>query len=266
MEVSDHLRFPQANVTIYARELALTGIGCIDTTPLPYAARAESEYLTQDPLDPTNARAPADAQGNPTYRAKDGAQGEPAGNITLYVQRVIDERGNASRKRFICRGGKGQAGEAGGLKQYVAKDGYPDQYGPLKPIAHNEVSEFFKEKNCGRDECWRYRWPGGVDWPNQMKVEHAAGNVLNTGQAVAVTLLTYCDDVGPTAFTPIAWESGDSCPAAITTIGGIRVAPGRCPITARSRIWKGWPILPSARATAGTRIPAVGPVMAVMAG
>jgi hypothetical protein len=116
MEVSDHLRFPRANVTIYARELALTGIGCIDTTPLPYAARAESEYLTQDPLDPTNARAPADAQGNPTCRAKDGTKGEPAGNITLYVQRVIDEPGNTSRKRFICRGGKGQPGEAGGQR------------------------------------------------------------------------------------------------------------------------------------------------------
>jgi hypothetical protein len=160
MEVFDRLRFPRANVTIYARELAFTGIGCIDTTPLPYAARAQSEYLTQDPLDPTNAKAPADAEGNPTYTAKDGAKGEPGGNITLYVQRVIDEPGNTSRKRFICRGGKGQAGEAGGLKAYVVKDGYPANYGPLKPITHDEVSSFFKEKNCGRDECWRYRWHG----------------------------------------------------------------------------------------------------------
>jgi hypothetical protein len=40
-----------------------------------------------------------------------------------------------------------------------------------------------------------------VDWPDQMKVDHPAGNVLNK----AVTLLAYCDDIGPTIVTPIAW-------------------------------------------------------------
>jgi hypothetical protein len=205
MEVSDHLRFPRANVTIHARELAFTGIGCIDTTPLTYPARAESDYLTNDPLDPTNTNAPADAEGNPTYVAKDGAKGEPGGNITLYVRRLFDEPGNTSTKRLICHGGKGQAGEAGGLKAYVAKDGYPAQYGPLPPITANDVRDFFQNNNCGRDPCWRYRWPGGVDWPDQMKADHPAGNVLNTGHAAAVTLLTYCDDMGPSIATPIAW-------------------------------------------------------------
>jgi len=165
MEVSDRLRFPRANVTIYARELAFTGIGCIDTTPLPDSARAESEYLTQDPLDPTNARAPANAEGRPTYTAKYGAKGEPGGNITLYVQRVTDEPGNTSRRRFICRGGKGQGGEAGGLKAYVVKDGYPANYGPLTPITADNVRDFFEDKNTDKDKCSKYRWPGGAHSP-----------------------------------------------------------------------------------------------------
>jgi hypothetical protein len=203
MEVADRLRFPRAKVTIHARELVFTGIGCIDTTPLPHAARAESEYLTEDPEDLTNARAPADAEGRPTYRAADGAAGEAGGSITLHVRRLIDDDG--TKKRFICRGGKGQQGEAGGLKAYVAKDGYPKKYGPSAPVTADDVKNLFQEKNCGPDPCWRYRWPGGADWPNLMSVPNPPGNVLNTGQAVAVTLLAYCDDVGPSIATPIAW-------------------------------------------------------------
>ena len=203
MEVEDRLRFPRANVTIHAREIVFRGIGCIDTTPLPYPTRAQSEYLTQDPLDPTNANLPADEQGDPTYLAADGAKGEPGGNITLHVRQLIDEGG--ASKRFICRGGAGQQGEAGGLKPYVAKEGYPDKYGPLTPVMAKHVESLFQENNCGRDECWRYRWPGEVDWPGLMSVPGAQGNILNNGHAVSATLLAFCDDIGPTIATPIAW-------------------------------------------------------------
>ncbi len=203
MEVADRLRFPRAKVTIHARELAFTGIGCIDTTPLDHAVRAESEYLTDDPEDLTNTRAPADAEGRPTSLAADGARGEPGGSITLHVRHLIDDDGK--KTRFICRGGKGQQGEAGGLQAYVAKEGYPEKYGPLNPVTADDVKNFFQEKNCGPDPCWRYRWPGEVDWPDQISVPSPPGNVLNTGQAVAVTVLTYCDDIGPTVATPIAW-------------------------------------------------------------
>ncbi len=204
MEVADRLRFPRADVTIHARELVFTGIGCIDTTPLPYVARAESEYLTQDPEDLTNARAPADAEGRPTYLPADGAKGEPAGRITLHVRRLIDHDG--TKKRFICRGGKGQQGEAGGLKAYVVKDGYPKTYGPLAAVTADDVKNLFQDRNCGKDPCSIYRWPpGGADGPGTMGAPTPPGNILNTGQAVAVTLLAYCDDIGPTAFTPIAW-------------------------------------------------------------
>jgi hypothetical protein len=124
---------------------------------------AESKYLTQDPLDPTNASAPADAQGRPTYIAQDGAKGEPGGSITLHVRRLIDEDGK--KKRFICRGGKGQEGEAGGLKAYVVKDGYPDKYGQLAPVTAKNVEDLFQDNNCNKDPCWRYRWPGEVTGP-----------------------------------------------------------------------------------------------------
>jgi hypothetical protein len=205
MEVADRLRFPRADVTIYARELVFTGIGCIDTTPLPYPARAESQYLTQDPLDPTNASMPADAEGRPTYVAADGAKGEPGGSITLHVRRLIDEARDT--KRFVCRGGKGQEGEAGGLKAYVVKDGYPDKYGPLKPVTDKDVESLFQEKNINRDACWRYRWPGEVDWPGLMTqpAGNPAGSILKKGQATAVTLLAYCDEAWGTVLGVSAW-------------------------------------------------------------
>ena len=82
MEVGDHLHFPRTDVTIYARELAFTGIGCIDTTPRPSALRAASEYLTKDPLDPTNAGAPADSEGKPTYEAKGTVRRERRGGTS----------------------------------------------------------------------------------------------------------------------------------------------------------------------------------------
>jgi hypothetical protein len=44
-----------------------------------------------------------------------------------------------------------------------------------------------------------------VDCLNQTTVPHPDGNVLNKMQAGAITLFTYCDDMGPTLVTPIAW-------------------------------------------------------------
>ena len=192
MEVADRLCFPRAEVTIHARELVFTGPGCIDTTPLKYPTPAKSEYLTQDPEDLTNANAPADAEGRPTYRAADGAKGEPGGSVTLHVRRLIDD-GGGNQKRFICRGGKGQAGEAGGLRAYLAKDGYPAKYGPLTPISPEDINNHFQGLGF---KCEEWRWPGEVYWPRDMKVTHPAGNVINAGKAVAVKLFAYDDDVG----------------------------------------------------------------------
>ena len=179
MEVADRLHFPRTNVTIYARELVFTGSGRIDTTPLPYPGRAESEYLVEDPNDPIDATAgtkpkvPATASGTPTYKARDGRKGEPAGNVTLHVEeaRFIDD-GLRERWpgdphiRFILEGGKGQQGEAGGLEGYVPGDGRPAKYGPLAVITPDTVARLFEEKT--KLKCWQFRWPGDVDGPGKI--------------------------------------------------------------------------------------------------
>jgi len=204
MTVEDHLHFPGTDVTIYARELEFSGPGCIDTTPLPFDAKAQSEFLTKDPDDDrTNDQMPADKDGKPTYLARDGAQGQKAGDINLHFWRLIDEPGNPATKRFICRGGKGQAAEAGGSKAYVKKDGYLQTYTESPSFTAQEVEQFFEEKTRRGGRCYNWRWPGEVDWPWKMKVDHQAGNILNTpkeakqhkGKAVAVTIVGVCADL-----------------------------------------------------------------------
>jgi hypothetical protein len=173
MEVEDNLRFPRTNVTIHARELVFKGIGRIDTTPLPPEGRAKSEYLTNDPDDPTKTDVPADEDGEPTYQAADGRTGEPGGNITVYAREARFEEAGASGNweggygvRFICRGGKGQQGEAGGLKAYVRGNKQPEKYGPLPIITADDVKRNFED--VFKLSCSNFRWPGNVDDPGQI--------------------------------------------------------------------------------------------------
>lgn len=169
MEVADNLRFPRTNVTIHARELVFTGHGKIDTTPLPHPGRAQSKHLTAHPDDPTLDKVPADEDGKPTYKAADGRKGEPGGSITVFARElryVEDPANKAPWLRFYTCGGKGQQGEAGGLKAYVRGDGQPEKYGPLPPVTADQVARAFKD--AFKLECWHFRWPGGVDWPSQI--------------------------------------------------------------------------------------------------
>lgn len=188
MEVADHLRFPRTHVTIYARELVFTGHGKIDTTPLPYPGRATSKYLTEHPDDPTLANVPADAQGNPTYRAADGHKGEPGGNVTVFARALSyeeDPSNTAPWLRFFTRGGKGQQGEAGGLKAYVRGEGQPETYGPLPPVTADQVTRAFKE--YFKLDCWHFRWPGNVDWPSLIP------DVWQKYNIVEVSVFAYSD-------------------------------------------------------------------------
>ncbi|MBL8659975.1 MAG: hypothetical protein JNM75_09490 [Rhodospirillales bacterium] len=169
MEVADHLRFPRTNVTIYARELVFIGHGKIDTTPLPYPGPARSKHLTEHPDDPSLAELPADEAGEPTYKPADGFKGEPGGSITVFAQKVDYVEDPANRSpwlRFFTCGGKGQQGEAGGLKAYVRGEGQPEKYGPMPAVTADEVARAFKD--TFKLECWHFRWPGGVDWPSQV--------------------------------------------------------------------------------------------------
>jgi hypothetical protein len=177
MQVEDNLRFPRTNVTIYARELVFKGIGRIDTTPLPPVGRAKSKYLTQDPDDLTKTDIPADQDGKPTYTAADGRKGEPGGNITVYAREARYEEAGASGNweggygvRFICRGGKGQQGEAGGLKAYVrGNDKQPEKYGPASTVTAADVKTAFEAEDVFKNlKCSVFRWPGDVDEPGKI--------------------------------------------------------------------------------------------------
>jgi hypothetical protein len=188
MEVEDNLRFPRTNVTIYARELVFRGIGRIDTTPLPPAGRAKSEYLTQDPDDPTKTDVPADEDGHPTYKAADGRKGEPGGNITIYAREVWYEEPSGAYDpaiRFICRGGKGQQGEAGGLKAYVrGEEKLPEKYGPLPIVTADDVKRAFED--VFKLSCSNFRWPGDVDEPGKI-----ADSPWQTNDVVSVSVFAF---------------------------------------------------------------------------
>ncbi len=78
----------QTKVTIYARELRFEGNGKIITTPAEMAAPA------------------ADATG-PSQPGGNGADGLPAGDVSVLVATYTDATGNADPK-FVLTGGKGQ--------------------------------------------------------------------------------------------------------------------------------------------------------------
>jgi hypothetical protein len=178
MEVDTQLLFPRTNIIIHARELVLNEGGSINTTPLPHAAtHAQSTYLTVDPDDRTKDGIPADENGDPTYRAADGAAGEPGGDITLYVRRLVlpeDRSGKPDMKtpRFICRGGKGQAAEPGGLTKYQASGGAAEVYGKTSPILAEQLKERLKKVGPfgPYPNQTEYRWPGEVSRPEDIPI------------------------------------------------------------------------------------------------
>src|ERR1700677_1194986 len=177
IEIDTALLFPRTNVVIHARELVFNQGGSINTTPLPHAdTHARSTYLTVDPDDRTNDGIPADENGDPTYRAADGADGEPGGDITLYVRRITlpDDRSgkpDLQTPRFICRGGKGQAAEPGGLTKYQAAGGAAEIYGKTSPILAEQLKQRLKRVGLLGTYEHEYRWPGEVSQPEDIPID-----------------------------------------------------------------------------------------------
>jgi len=77
--IREPLFFRQTNVTIYAKELVFEGAGSINTSPVELST--------------------------PSATGANGAKGENAGNITLYIK---DFKQSSPQVRFISIGGKGQ--------------------------------------------------------------------------------------------------------------------------------------------------------------
>ena len=170
--IREPLRFPGTTVTIHARTLEFRGRGSIDTTPLPFSDTAQSPFHTKDGH-------PADASLAPTYAAAAGANGQRGGDIHLYVSE-LEVANAAGTVFFTADGSPGQAGEAGGLKPYVAGPDMP----PVKDLLGLKVPNLREMKASD------WRWPDGGSAAD-MKLEHDA---LNQGHVVYWRTLAYDDN------------------------------------------------------------------------
>jgi hypothetical protein len=159
--IREPLRFPRTEVKIYARELIFEGNGNIDTSPAGFKAAAVSPSRGE--------YGPTDTSGNPTYLAADGKNGEKAGDIHLFVRKIID--GNAGKIRFICKGSKGQNAEDGGHRRYEPKSAdQPTAGKDLKPVTCGEIRRYVEK--FGGVDLWR--WPGEVASPEQTPIRDEA--------------------------------------------------------------------------------------------
>jgi hypothetical protein len=193
------IRLPGTNVRIVARELVFAGDGCIDTTPVALLTKAESANKVKI----GDVEVPANAEGQPTWKGKDGEHGEKAGDITLIVGSIRQDK--AGPPRLIARGSKGQDAEEGGRKPYAPRPGQsnrpPAEHGKnLKPVTAEAIKNFIGKKFIeSRVNFWC--WPGGQWWPENVAMENDA---LNKGKVTHVKLIGYDDTLGMGPIT-VSW-------------------------------------------------------------
>jgi hypothetical protein len=144
--INTHLRFPQTNVTIYARRLIIGEGGRIETTPSafinPYPSgeglpkdrspnsRTNSGIThNEDPSrdwvpwnDPFVRFNPVPVEQRPIYPTYRGADGDNAGDINLFVKTAQYPKGEIC---FLLNGANGQNGEKGGLKERISSAEVP---------------------------------------------------------------------------------------------------------------------------------------------
>ena len=183
-----HLRFPATDVTIYARQLIFEGENaCIDTTPIGFGnvkaiSPKRGEY------------GPEDAKG-PTYVAKDGKNGEKAGDIHLYVLEIVKQGGKKDTKRFICQGSPGQAAEDGGKKKYAPKKpNQPADKPDLSPVTKAEIRHQLEQLTALEEkrESW-WRWPGGSDTGGVDSLDkiNTHNDALGNNKVVSLSLILH---------------------------------------------------------------------------
>ncbi|HXJ79308.1 MAG TPA: hypothetical protein VMS64_11565 [Candidatus Methylomirabilis sp.] len=162
-------RFPGADVTITARVLEFVDradrTSSIDTTPISRGTTAFSSK-TADGF-------PANLNGTPRYVGESGVDGEHGGSITLNIRDLVVPKGSA--KRFVAKGGAGQAAEAGGHKPYAATskeqpNGGKDLSSVNEPkITEKMITDKLKEKMPIATRPSDWRWPGGKHSPGEVQ-------------------------------------------------------------------------------------------------
>lgn len=206
------LRFPKTDVTIYARELIFEGEGSINTTPAAFMAPAVSPYKSQDGH-------PTDKSGQPTYITADGKSGEKAGDIHLYVGKIVDA--NPGKKRFICQGSKGQNAEKGGLKPYepIGTDRpAADKGKDLKLVTCDDIRKYVEDVTWNhRLDTWR--WPGEVRAPDQVAMKDDA---LKKNKVINCRLILLDDNKFTGNVRRTFLPGGDT----ITSVGCHGLSPG----------------------------------------
>jgi hypothetical protein len=144
--INTHLRFPQTNVTIYARRLIIGQGGKIETTPTPFSnpypfgeglpkdrspnSKTNSGITEHDdpsydwlPWDDPFVRInPVPVDQRPIYPAYRGADGDDGGDINLFVKTAQYPKEEIC---FLMNGANGQNGEKGGLKERVSSSDVP---------------------------------------------------------------------------------------------------------------------------------------------
>jgi hypothetical protein len=203
------IRLPGTNVSIFARELVFAGDGCIDTTPIAFQTTAESTNKVKI----GDIEVPANAQGQPSWTATNGEPGEEAGDITLTVRSIRQDK--AGPPRLIARGSKGQDAEEGGqIRPYTPGPGQsnrpPADHGKnMAPVTADQIHNFIANKFIeNRVNYWR--WPGGQWWPANVAMENDA---LNQGKVTHVKLISYDDTFGMGP-VQVSWlPSGKMSPA-----------------------------------------------------
>ena len=197
--IGSPLRFPGTNVTIYARRLEFRGDGAIDTTPMPYLAPARSQYHDSDGR-------PADDQLRATCIAENGLPGQAGGDIGLFVDSLIVPPGDGTR--FVARGGAGQRAEPGGRRAATmttpattptatstAPKALPSTGETVALITQDAIVGQFSAAFLEAKECWKWRWPGEVDWPSQVAHPYLTGaNVVGEGSGVTDLVIVAHDD------------------------------------------------------------------------
>jgi len=136
--IADEVRIEQplvwkgAAVDIYARRLVFRRRGRIETTPESYAGAAFTERRSDG--------RPIGDDGS--IRAADGRDGEPGGDIRLFVTEV--DWGAEGTTRLITNGAAGQPGERGGTLPFVPRPNGPPTK-DVKPVTRTDVRAIFAD-------------------------------------------------------------------------------------------------------------------------